>query len=60
MPNISHIPKENVLGIMFETIRVLNLSQEFVDYAQKYLGKCRKYRSYIFIKNHSILYINYE
>lgn len=39
MPNISHIPKENVLGLAFEPIQFLNLSQEFVNYAQKYIGK---------------------
>ena len=39
MPDISHIPKENVLGLAFEPIQFLNLTKEFVGYAQKHIGK---------------------
>ena len=39
MPDISHIPKENVLGFAHEPIAFLQLTQDFVDYAQKYISK---------------------
>lgn len=39
MPNIEHIPKENVIGLAYEPPYFLGLSQEFVTYAQKYIGK---------------------
>jgi hypothetical protein len=39
MPNLSHIPKENVIGIAAEPIQFLGLTQQFVDYAKKYIGK---------------------
>jgi hypothetical protein len=39
MPNISHIPKENVIGIAAEPIQFLGLTQTFIDYAKKYIGK---------------------
>lgn len=35
----SHIPKKNVVGLAFEPIRFLGLTQEFVDYAIKHIGK---------------------
>uniref|UniRef100_A0A6C0JFT8 Fucosyltransferase C-terminal domain-containing protein n=1 Tax=viral metagenome TaxID=1070528 RepID=A0A6C0JFT8_9ZZZZ len=39
MPYISHIPKENVIGFAFEPIQFLGLTEEFVRYAQKQIGK---------------------
>ena len=39
MPNISHIPKENVIGISAEPVQFLGLTHEFIDYAKKYIGK---------------------
>jgi len=40
MPEIpSHIPKKNVVGLAFEPIRFLGLTQEFLDYAIKNIGK---------------------
>lgn len=39
MPNISHIPKENVIGIAAEPIQFLGLTPQFIDYAKKYIGK---------------------
>lgn len=39
MPNISHIPKENVLGFALEPLPFLYLSESFIEYAQKYIGK---------------------
>jgi hypothetical protein len=39
MPNLSHLPKKNVIGFAFEPIQFLGLSEEFVRYAQQYIGK---------------------
>jgi hypothetical protein len=40
MPNIpSHIPKQNVVGLAFEPIVFLGLTQEFLNYAIKNIGK---------------------
>jgi hypothetical protein len=40
MPSIpSHIPKSNVIGFAFEPPRFLNLTQQFVDYAKRYIGR---------------------
>jgi hypothetical protein len=39
MPDISHIPKKNVIGLAFEPIYFLGLTEEFVKYSQKYVGK---------------------
>jgi hypothetical protein len=39
MPDIKHIPKENVLGLSFEPQEFLELSPEFIKYAIKYIGK---------------------
>ena len=39
MPDISHIPKENVLGFAHEPIEFLQLTPEFIDYAQKHIRK---------------------
>jgi hypothetical protein len=40
MPAInSNVPKENVLGLAYEPIEFLNITQEFVEYAKKYIGK---------------------
>ena len=39
MPDISHIPKENILGFAHEPLEFLQLNQEFIDYAQKYISK---------------------
>ena len=38
MPNLK-IPKENVIGLAFEPIYFLGLTNEFINYAQKYIGK---------------------
>lgn len=38
MPNLI-IPKENVIGFAFEPIRFLLLTDDFINYAQKYIGK---------------------
>jgi hypothetical protein len=38
MPELK-IPKENVIGLAFEPIYFLGLSDEFIKYAQKYIGK---------------------
>ena len=39
MPDISHIPKENVLGFAQEPYPFLNLTPLFIEYAEKYIGK---------------------
>lgn len=39
MPNISHIPKENVLGFSHEPIEFLQLTPDFIRYAQMYISK---------------------
>jgi hypothetical protein len=39
MPDISHISKKNVIGFAFEPIQFLGLTEEFVRYAQQYIGK---------------------
>jgi hypothetical protein len=40
MPAINeNVPKENVLGLAYEPIEFLNITQEFVEYAKKYIGK---------------------
>jgi hypothetical protein len=39
MPNVQHIPKQNVVGLAFEPVVYLGLSEEFVQYALKYIGK---------------------
>lgn len=39
MPEISHIPKENVIGFSHEPFEFLQLTPEFIVYAQKYIGK---------------------
>jgi hypothetical protein len=33
------IPKENVVGLAFEPRELLNLNQEFINYAKKHIGK---------------------
>lgn len=38
MPNLS-IPKENVIGLAFEPIEFLGLSEIFIKYAKKHIGK---------------------
>jgi len=38
MPKLN-LPKKNVIGLAFEPIYFLNLTSEFVDYAQKHIGK---------------------
>jgi len=38
-PLPKHIPKQNIIGFAFEPPKYLNLTQEFVDYAKKYIGK---------------------
>lgn len=35
---VLNIPKENVLGLCYEPIQYLCLSQQFIDYAKKYIG----------------------
>ena len=39
MPRLKNIPKENVIGLAFEPPHFLGLNNEFVHYAQKYIGK---------------------
>jgi hypothetical protein len=39
MPDIKHIPKQNVIGLAFEPYVYLGLTEEFVQYAIKYIGK---------------------
>ena len=39
MPQLKDIPKENVIGLAYEPPLLLGLSLEFVEYAQKYIGK---------------------
>jgi hypothetical protein len=39
MPEISHIPKKNVIGFAFEPVQFLGLSDQFIRYAQQYIGK---------------------
>src|SRR6056300_1519968 len=40
MPVIpSHIPKKNVVGLAFEPLPFLGLSQKFIDYAVNNIGK---------------------
>jgi hypothetical protein len=39
MPQIAHINPKNVIGFAFEPITFLGLTEEFVRYAQKYIGK---------------------
>jgi hypothetical protein len=33
------IPKKNVIGLAFEPFEILRITQEFVEYAQQYIGK---------------------
>jgi len=39
MPNLKNIPKKNVIGFAFEPPLFLNLSIEFIEYAEKYISK---------------------
>ena len=39
MPQIAHISPKNVIGFAFEPPVFLGLSQQFVNYAQQYIGK---------------------
>jgi len=39
MPNVSHIPKQNVIGFAFEPVQFLGLTEDFIVYAQRYIGK---------------------
>ena len=39
MPQIAHINKKNVIGFAFEPIMFLGLTEEFVRYAQLYIGR---------------------
>jgi len=39
MPPYLKVPKKNVIGLAFEPLEFLNLTQAFVDYAQKNIGK---------------------
>ena len=38
MPNLT-IPKENVVGLAYEPFEFLGITPQFVEYAQKYIGK---------------------
>ena len=38
MPDIAHIPKQNVIGFAHEPIHFLQLTPEFIDYAHQYIG----------------------
>lgn len=39
MPKLIDIPKENVVGFAHEPVRFLPFTPEFIEYAQKYIGK---------------------
>jgi hypothetical protein len=39
MPKLKNIPKKNVVGLAFEPPLFLNLTLEFIQYAEKYIGK---------------------
>jgi hypothetical protein len=39
MPQIGHIPKKNVIGFAFEPPQFLGLTQQFLNYAQQFIGK---------------------
>lgn len=39
MPYISHIPIENVIGVAFEPYEFLFLTEEFIEYAKKYISR---------------------
>ena len=39
MMPVLQIPKENVIGLAFEPIRFLNITQDFVNYAKQHIGK---------------------
>jgi hypothetical protein len=39
MPVLKDIPKENVIGLAYEPPFFLGLSMDFIEYAQKYIGK---------------------
>lgn len=39
MPNIEHIPKENVLGMSYEPLELCRFHQEFIDYAKKHISR---------------------
>jgi hypothetical protein len=39
MPVLKNIPKENVIGLAFEPVQFLGLTQQFIEYAKKYIGK---------------------
>ena len=34
-----NIPKQNVIGLAFEPYELLNFTEEFINYAEKYIGK---------------------
>ncbi len=38
MPELN-IPKENVIGLAFEPLELLNINYQFIEYAKKYIGK---------------------
>jgi hypothetical protein len=38
MPKLN-IPKENVIGLAFEPYNFLNITEEFIDYSKKHIGK---------------------
>jgi hypothetical protein len=39
MPILKDIPKENVIGLAFEPLRFLGITNTFLEYAKKYIGK---------------------
>jgi hypothetical protein len=39
MPNISHIPKENVIGFSYEPLELINFDDTFINYAQSYISR---------------------
>jgi hypothetical protein len=39
MPNLWRLPKQNVIGFAFEPVQFLGLTEEFVRYAQRHIGK---------------------
>lgn len=39
MPNIAHIPKENVIGFSYEPLELINFEEDFINYAKRYISR---------------------
>jgi len=39
MPNISHIPKENVIGLSYEPLELMHFDEEFIKYASNHISR---------------------